>query len=135
MAFTPVRGKFCKITDNAGTPNVYPAVNWELEVDGNNTDVSNFRDGRRNTDTLEKATIKAELIYDEDSPPDKAATINLRPGADVTAKLYVNEAQSKFWSIPCKVSKITPKVSGQEDVLKYDVELMQNGTITYPVHA
>jgi hypothetical protein len=137
MAFTPVRGKFCKIEDDAGTPNVYAGVNWTLDIDGNATDTSNFRDGRRSDTTLDNVKATFSLIYDETTvdAPDNASTLNIRPGEEITMKFYVNNGQTKFFQIPLRITKVTPKVENLQDVLKYEVEGMQNGTLTWPVHA
>lgn len=137
MAFTPVRGKFCKIVDSESVPNTYAGVNWTLDIDGNATDTSNFRDGRRADTTLDNVKATFSLIYDETAAdaPDNAANLNLRPGEEVTLKFYVNAAGTKFISCVMRVTKVTPKVENLQDVLKYDVECMQNGTLTWPVHA
>jgi hypothetical protein len=136
VALTPVRGKFCKIVDDAGTPNTYAGVNWTLDIDGNAVDVSNFRDGRRCDTTLDNVKVTFDLVYDETTvdAPDNAATLNIRPGEDITLKFYVNAAQGKFFSLPTRITKVTPKVENLQDVLKYAVEGMQNGTLVWPVH-
>lgn len=137
MSFTPVKGKFAYVTDNTSpTPNIYPGVNWTLNLDPKLEDCSNFRDGRQRDDTLADSDVTMTLIFDQDKPPDKAGSgaLNLRGGALVTLKLYVDNAQTLFYQIPCKVGQVTPKNEGVEKVLKYDVKFHQHGAITYPAY-
>lgn len=132
---TPVRGKFAVLKDDAGTPNTYSAMNWELNVDGNTEEYSNFRDGIARRDTIEDATLKFELPYEDDVPPDKTGTGNLRlrVGTTITMKAYVDGASSKFYQIPAIVKSITVANRGVKNLLRYTVNCELNGAITYPV--
>jgi hypothetical protein len=133
VAFTPVKGKFCQVTDNAGTPNVYPGVNWTLGIDPKLADTSNFRDGRKTDETLTDADISFTLVYDEDKPPDKSSGMNLIAGQAVTLKLFVNNEQTVFYQIPVRLGPISLKNEGVEKIMMYDVKAKQNGPIVYPV--
>lgn len=133
MAYTPVKGKFAKITDNASpTPHTFPGVNWTLSIDPKLEDSSNFRDGRRATDTLTAAEVSLTLIYDEDMPPDDGAVLNLIAGQNVTVKLYVNNAQTRFWTLVGRIGKVDLKNEGVEKLVKYDVKIQQDGALTPP---
>ncbi|MFO0887541.1 MAG: hypothetical protein U0790_00180 [Isosphaeraceae bacterium] len=135
--FTPVKGKFAHVTDNTTpTPNIYPGVNWTMNIDPKLEDASNFRDGRQRDDNLADADVSMTLIFDQDKPPDKAGSgaLGLRAGAAVTLKLYVDNAQTLFYLLPCKVGPVSPKNEGVEKLLKYDVKFFLHGAITYPAY-
>lgn len=135
MAMTEVKGKFCKL-EVGSTPIELPGSNWSISIDGKVIKVPNFRDGRRAVGTLDDATVSFELIYDEDAPPDETGTGNpgIRPGENVTLKAYVNNAATKFLSLPLTIATVTPAVGSQEEVLRYNVTAELHGTITWPVH-
>ena len=135
MAFTPVSGRYAYITDNATpTPNVYPGVNWTLNIDPKLDDVSNFRDGRQRSPNLGDADVSLTVIYDQDKPPDKTTGLNLIAGQEVTVKLYVNNSQSLFYQIQCRVGAVATKNEGVEKTVKQDIKLHQSGTLTYPAY-
>jgi hypothetical protein len=131
---TPVKGKFCKLTDNTSpTALEYPGVNWTLNDDAKLDDVSNFRDGRRRIDTLKDATLEFELIYDENDAPDKSTALNLQAGVKVTVKAYVNNAQTKFWEFPGRIATISTGAESKDKANRYKVKLELDGTLVYPV--
>jgi hypothetical protein len=133
MPFTPVKGKFAKISI-AGSPDiVLPAQNWSLPIDSNKQDVSNFRDGRKVMTTLDDAELTFTLVLDEDKPPTAAANGNLRNGTEITIKCFTNNAATTFFSAPCMVTRIEPSNEGPTGRVLYNVTASLNGDITYPV--
>lgn len=133
MPFTPVKGKFAKIKVS-GSPDVdLPAINWSLPIDGNKQDTSNFRDGRQVMTTLDDAELTFTLVLDEAAQPTDSANGNLRNGTAITAKCYVNNAGTKFYSVPSVVTRIEPTNEGPTGRVLFNVTASLNGDVTYPV--
>jgi uncharacterized protein YaiE (UPF0345 family) len=124
---TAVKGKFCKV--EAGTTSL-PAVNWNLSLDGNLDDISNFRDGRKRVGTLDDATLTFSVVEDEDATTLGAA--GLKMGDTVTVKCYTNNAASKFFIVPSIIGQVTPKVDDVTKALRVDFSASLSGTIVWP---
>jgi hypothetical protein len=127
MSAIPTKGKFCKIEIGS---TVIPGVNWSLAIDPKLVDWSNFRDGRRKTATLRDATLTFSVPNDEAGSVD----VTIKDGDQVTIKLYVNNAASKFFEGPFTIGPVTPKVDSQEEILRWDYTAELNGELVYPVH-
>lgn len=109
-----------------------PGTDWKIDIDPHAKDISNFTSGRLRVATLTDAKVNIKLIWDTTAQPTDTGGLNLRDGASVTLKLFTSSTQ--FFLVPGIVTKVSPHVSGLEDVLMYDVEVDLSGaTVTYPV--
>ncbi len=138
--WTPVAGKYCKvdvINNVPATPitKTIPGINWSLDPDGKETDTSNFLVGRDRITTLDDMVVTFSLIWNETDQPTDTATSNIRLGSILGMKFYVDKARTRFWTATRDfvVTKLGPKVGGQEDKLMMDVTAGMRGEITYPV--
>lgn len=128
MAFTPVSGDIAKVTVGAIDQ---PGVNWKLDIDGNEKDASNFRDGRNVKTTLVNVTATFTLVWDSFLEPTISGGGLLIPGTTATIKFYTDAA--KFFSGSFTVTKIGPENKGPEDLMMMDVTAKINGVLTYPL--
>jgi hypothetical protein len=138
MPFEPVAGKFCKITVTNAVPETpvtadIPGVNWTLDDDAKEQDTSNFLVGRHRIESLADVVATFSLIWDQADQPIDAAAANIRRGAELTIKFYVDRGRTRFYSGKFLVTKASPKVGGQEDKLMLDVTAGILGDLTYPV--
>jgi hypothetical protein len=128
MPTNPVSGRFA--TFDIGTVTL-PGMDWKLSVDAKLKDVANFADGRHQKGTLPDADFTSKILLDADNPPYDPAGLNIVPGANITAKLYVNEARTKFLTVPLVIGKID-LASEIEGIVMYDISAKQNGPIVWP---
>lgn len=130
-SFAPVKGKFCKLAFGAEE---LAGVNWTLNLDSKAEDTSNFKHGRCRDATLDDATGSFTLIEDDDDSVLEAATIRI--GSFGVLKLYTDNSQTKFYSMPVLITNMGPKVEDQEKHLKCDVQFglsgYHNGTAWVP---
>lgn len=132
MPYTPVKGKFAKLTLVGSPDKDLPARNWSISIDGNVQDTSNFRDGRHAEATLDDADVSFELVYDEDADPTKTAGGSLKPGTTGTLKCFVNNAATVFYSVPVVIATVNPKNDSPTSILAFAVTAKLRGAITYP---
>lgn len=129
MPFTPISGAVAVLKFGATTA---PGTDWKIDIDPHAKDVSNFTTGRLRVKTLADAKCTMKLIWDSANQPIDPAGLNLVDGAAVTAKCFTDATH--FFLVPGIVTKVSPHVSGLEDVVMYDVEVDLSGaTVTYPV--
>lgn len=129
MPFTPTGGSVAVAKIGATT---IPGTDWKIDIDPHLKDCSNFTTGRLKVATLSDAKVTAKLIWDTTAQPTDTAGLNLRDGAAVTMKLFVDA--TRFFQVAGLISKVSPHLGGIEDVLMYDVELdLSNSTVVYPV--
>lgn len=137
MPFTPEAGKTAIIkTVSGNTTTTHPAINWTLKIDSKAKDVSNFRDGRFRTKTLQDSTLEFTVVHDSAAPSYLAANGTLVDGQAITAQCFPssNTNTNTAFIVPAIVLTVGPKNEGPEGVVMYDVTCAQhNGTITYPV--
>lgn len=135
MTYTPVAGQFGVVQVTPGnTPIEVPSVNWDLKVNSNAKDVSNFRDGRKRWPTLQDWSMSLTLVWDSAANPLIAANGGIVPGAFVGITAFVSTANTtnEAWVGNGIVSSVNPKDSGVEDVIMYDCVIDANGIITPP---
>jgi hypothetical protein len=120
--FVPVKGKFCKAEFGA---TVLTGINWSLNLDPKGEDVSNFRDGRARDGTLDDATGSLTLIEDDENSI--LADTAIQIGQFGILKLYTDNAQTKFYSLPVMITNAGPKVEDQEKHLKCDIQFGLSG--------
>lgn len=129
--FIPVAGPTAVLTDSTG--NVQPGVNWKINIDPKITKgPSNFRDGRISIGTLTDGQLTFRLVWDANNPATKASGLNLRPGAQVSLRCYVDAVN--YFIFPGCVGPLGPENEGLEGIVGMDVTVELSGTITFPAN-
>lgn len=136
MSFTPTSGQYAAIqVTPTNTAVTLPAINWTLNSTANSKDVSNFRDGRRRTPTLNDWSVSLTLVWDSAADPLLLVNGLLVQGTLIPiVTMFTDAAQTntKAFSGPGIVSTITPKASGVEDVVMMDCLIEANGPLVIP---
>lgn len=128
MPYTPASGDVAKFTFATFDQ---PGINWKLDIDGNEKDASNFRDGRAVKTTLVNVTATVTLIWDTTVQPTSASGGPITIGSTAACKFYTDA--TKFFSGSFTVCKIGPENKGVEDLITMDATLKINGALTYPL--
>ncbi len=129
MAFTPVAGPVAIL--KIGTTTV-PGINWKLNIDGKLANVSNFRDGRWNAETLDDVDLSFSVVWDAAAPPSDTNLLDLRPGITVAAKCFTDSTH--FFLLNAIVGTVEPGIDSMESVIMYPVTAKIQGSITWPVN-
>lgn len=133
MATTPTAGPVAIIKTKGGSESsaaTKPAINWKLDIDPKAKDYSNFKDGRTRVKTLQDAILTFTLVYDNAANPFLSANGGLTDGSTILADCYTDA--TNFFALSACITKVSPGISGMEDVLMADVEASLIGVVTYP---
>lgn len=128
-------GHHCKLMIDAVSDIDLPADKWEFEIQSNNKNATNSRDGRKRIAGLPDATGSFDLPYDSAADPTVTANGGIREGSVLAMKFFVDDTH--FWAINVIVDSIGAgqEIEGDKPLMFPVKWSMESGVIVPPAYS